>query len=648
MAERTDDSWPECEREGCIGVQLAASRMCLAHASDKELEAALRVITESGVVDARGVPLSNTILDRVMAAAPRDDAGNAVLNAARFDGATFTGTTTFRGATFTGDAVFSGATFTGDALFERATFTRRAVFRGTAFTGTTVFERATFTGTTVFERATFTRAAVFRGTAFSGSAAFAGVAFSGVAWFSGVTFTGHAWFGDATFSGAARFERATFAGDAVFAGAAFSGVARFERATFRHRAVFRRATFTGGARFDSGTFSGAARFGGGTFSGAARFGGATFRRLAEFEETRFEQSREFGPLLACRGLVLDDALFAQQVQIEVSAPGVCCRRARFPAGVQFRLRWARVVLDDTDIPAPSILTGVPRLSSEGLTAQEERIARAWRRLLKAEVSERPQLLSLRRANVAGLGLSNVMVAGCRFADAHNLDKLRLESGVKFAPTPIPFWGLGRQTWHGRQVIAEECSWRANRSRTHRWKSPPWPHWLHDQQPDALEASQIAGLYRALRKGREDIKDEPGAADFYYGEMEMRRRRDRPVSADNPDGQSSATNRGRVERGIVTAYWLVCGYGLRAWRALACLAAITALFAVAFHLVGFTKPPQPVSYWTSLLYAFRATLSLTDSNVQLTAWGQLLQGLLRLTGPVLLALALLALRGRVKR
>jgi hypothetical protein len=129
-------------------------------------------------------------------------------------------------------------------------------------------------------------------------------------------------------------------------------------------------------------------------------------------------------------------------------------------------------------------------------------------------------------------------------------------------------------------------------------------------------------------------------------MEMRRRA--PSRGGQADGQPSAASRGRVERGIVTAYWLVSGYGLRAWRALACLAVITALFAVAFHLVGFAKPPQPVSYWTSLLYAFRATLSLPDTNVQLTAWGQLLQGMLRLTGPVLLGLALLALRGRVKR
>jgi hypothetical protein len=33
---------------------------------------------------------------------------------------------------------------------------------------------------------------------------------------------------------------------------------------------------------------------------------------------------------------------------------------------------------------------------------------------------------------------------------------------------------------------------------------------------------IAVLYRDLRKAHEDCKDEPGASDFYYGEMEMRR------------------------------------------------------------------------------------------------------------------------------
>jgi hypothetical protein len=248
---------------------------------------------------------------------------------------------------------------------------------------------------------------------------------------------------------------------------------------------------------------------------------------------------------------------------------------------------------------------------------------------------------LQRANVAGLGLGSVELADCRFQGAHHLDKLRLEAGVSFATTPTL---LGRLGWDWRQVIGEERSWRADRSS--QWVAPRCPAWSGVRQ-EALDAGQIAGLYRALRKGREDAKDEPGAADFYYGEMEMRRHaRGRTSSTRNHGAQTPYG--GRMERIILSAYWLVSGYGLRVWRALTWLAVLTAVFAAALHLIGFTRAPQPTSYWTSLLYAFRATLSLPDNDVALTAWGKLLQALLRLTGPLLLGLALLALRGRVKR
>ena len=263
-----------------------------------------------------------------------------------------------------------------------------------------------------------------------------------------------------------------------------------------------------------------------------------------------------------------------------------------------------------DLSAPSLLTAVS--GPTGITGQ-------------------PRLLSLRGANVGGLTLGNVDLTDCRFNGAHNLDKLRLEAGTAFGLSPAV------AGWERRQVIAEEAAWRAARARPGRWSDPEWSD-SYDK-PNVLSPGAVAVLYRALRKSREDAKDEPGAADFYYGEMEMRRH-DR-----GEDHASGGWSRGLVSRGVLTAYWLVSGYGLRAWRSLATLAVVMAISAAVFRLWGFT---HSVSYWKSLLFAFRSTLSLTDAQVTLTAWGGLFQAILRLTGPVLLALTLLALRGRVKR
>jgi hypothetical protein len=158
-----------------------------------------------------------------------------------------------------------------------------------------------------------------------------------------------------------------------------------------------------------------------------------------------------------------------------------------------------------------------------------------------------------------------------------------------------------------------------KTRSGRWADAWWPDradpwWPKDlEKPEELSPGAVAGLYRALRKSREDIKDEPGAADFCYGEMEMRRR------AREQTNHQDSGSRGRVDRSVLTAYWLVSGYSLRAWRALAWLAGITVAFALAFHIVGFIHPPKPATYWTSLLYAFRSTISITDNEVTLTAW-----------------------------
>jgi hypothetical protein len=149
----------------------------------------------------------------------------------------------------------------------------------------------------------------------------------------------------------------------------------------------------------------------------------------------------------------------------------------------------------------------------------------------------------------------------------------------------------------------------------------------------LTSDRLAVLYRALRKAQEDSKNEPGAADFYYGEMEMRR-----LDRQTP----------WAERVILWLYWLVAGYGLRGLRALASLAVVIVGLAALLHIVGYTTRPSPASLWGSLLYAASSTLSIGDEQVRLTGWGKLLRITLRLAGPILLGLTLLSVRNRVKR
>jgi hypothetical protein len=193
----------------------------------------------------------------------------------------------------------------------------------------------------------------------------------------------------------------------------------------------------------------------------------------------------------------------------------------------------------------------------------------------------------------------------------------------------------------RRVISEEVHWRTQRA------GPAWkrlyeaecqpPAWLRNKDrrlENVLEPGLVAAIYRSLRKGREDAKDEPGAADFYYGEMEMRRYdQAAPLS----------------ERSILWLYWLVSGYGLRASRALTALLVTLLIFTGLLRIWGFEDSR---SFGGSLLFSVNSSISLlrpgTDESEPLTAAGEVLATALRLLGPLLFGLMLLSLRGRVKR
>lgn len=251
-----------------------------------------------------------------------------------------------------------------------------------------------------------------------------------------------------------------------------------------------------------------------------------------------------------------------------------------------------------------------------------------------------ELHSLRRAAVAKLVITNVSLEKCRFADAYGLEQIRIGPECRFHRPDG--WLRTR-----RDMIAEEVLWRESRSNNN--SQPP---------KDVPSAGEIAAIYRSLRKALEDTKNEPGAADFYYGEMEMRRHAAAPKS---------------IERWLLHGYWAISGYGLRASRALLTLAAVLILAALLYsqaplalmtpsaHITAvnfdtgallYSKPStSPVPFPNALEFAAQQSISLLwHPNTSITTGhpGTWIAWALHLICPGLLALAVLALRARIKR
>jgi hypothetical protein len=629
----------------------------------------------------------------------------------RFDG-TFGGRAVFDGARFAAPVVFC-AVFLGDAGFVGTRFGGETRFTETEFTGDASFAGATFAGVACFN-CRFGATVRFASDSRAGEPAGSGATFRDAVSFSGVRFDGSAVFGGVSVLGSRSARqrltptRRVRAGDALSAGATFDGRVSFDGSTFGGEANFRGlaypegvgfadAIFTADAFFTDSVFTGPARFGGARFTGNAHFVRATFADGPDFVDAHFGRRAGFGRTVWPAGATLGPCTATELVLdgsrgesvLRVRCHGVRRLEAsdlEFPeldlrldgtvtvdaAGVRplgalsLVHRDGGLTIGGAAFATPATISGptgvgvdppTPGTGTSGVGGDGRADGGTG-----AGAGVEPRLLALSGVDATNLTLARLDLRAARVVDCHHRDRLRIDGPARFHHPPP------RRLWARRRVLAEEHLWRARYDRRPagwfpdacRHPDEPHPERGPADEDARHEAARLQAVYRDLRKGREDAKDEPGAADFYYGEMEMRRLAATPHS---------------IERAVLTTYWLISGYGLRATRALAALLLLLVLGSVGFATVGFgpsgqtrfepvatSTPDRPATYrqmtvpgpkpgvGAAIDHSVDSATSLLRAGTPrpLTPAGRALEIALRLLGPLLLGLAVLALRGRVKR
>ncbi|MEU5976088.1 pentapeptide repeat-containing protein [Streptomyces sp. NPDC047315] len=388
---------------------------------------------------------------------------------------------------------------------------------------------------------------------------------------------------------------------------------------------------------------GTAYFSEADFTGPVDFTGSSFPAGLDLSQCTFHTDVSLSATTVTGTLDLSRTTFRSPVRLGICARAVDLSGARFEEKSTVALRYADVDLTDAVFLQPVAVAARP---SPFPGADESGFA---------GVDPGVRIRSLRGVDASLLSLAHTDLTHCRFAGSFHLDQLHLEGRWTLGTAP-PGWRTRRL------VVAEERAWRAWPERRARARAG----WGEPSQVEPPGLATLTTVYRQLRKAREDAKDEPGAADLYYGEMEMRRH---------------SHDHRRAERWLLDAYWLLSGYGLRASRALGWLAA--AMLTTVVLLMGFGLPddtprqevrqvtaddgkpitvldkPEPEltkpygERFTGERFDKALTVTLNSvvfrtSGQDLTTAGGYIEMVSRFTEPVLVGLAVLAVRGRVKR
>jgi uncharacterized protein YjbI with pentapeptide repeats len=544
--------------------------------------------------------------------------------------------------------------------------------RPVPYTGTWLCDGASFDSGCDFAEMTFGPGSHFRNSRFGTASAdsshtsFARATFVGRVEFDGAVFSGSADFFDANFEGGAQFLRVAFGEGANFVRTRFDKPVLFSECTFGPHAEFEGCRFSGGVSFDACEFmdvrlKSVKAAGLGFVASACTFG----------DSCTVEVKSEVGFILGeCElGADADIAVLAQRK--------ICVDQNRLGARARLRLVSGSEDIDLTK----TILGAAPRIRAESPkqilatsmefseggavnisgTMQLDSLVLGDTLLLSGDTTlerragaSQASVTTVASTDLADVVLANIDLSSCQFVPGYNVDKVRFDGSETFAATPDQWWRSHRR------VLADEIVWRrCHSARKARWSPLPVAGGTDTTMSRRSSARRVAQAYRALRKSKEDSKDEPGAADFYYGEMEMRR----------------AGSESVVERLLLAVYWAISGYGLRASRAGSAFFAVLLVGSLAMYLWGFDTSPQTVqglvhvdvwsgeltygavsqrvddpSFGDALLDCTRLATALLQPIVtlRLTTIGRFIEIALRFSGPLLLGLLVLSVRGRTKR
>lgn len=557
---------------------------------------------------------------------PHCDFGRCRLAGVIFDDAKFEVGATFAHSSFT-RARFNDARFGNDARFEysdlgirgefhSARFGHRARFAHASFKAAQFFA-ASFGDEASFARAQFARAAKFRTARFGDRANFTE---SGMAGF--VDFAG------ASFGSRLQMIGVDFVASPTFQGASFGPRARLLGWDVKGSLEMRSAHFSGDMTLHGTEVGGNAAFDHAHFGGSVDFGEVRIGAAVSFAGIRSTAADRFGPIECAGTLSMSRATIGSACLMELRGALVDLSDLRLLAPVRIELGAGDVVIDRLDTTSRLVLTA----SSADFAASSAR------------------LISARGANLVTTVVSGLDVRPLRLDGAEGIDGLRIESGLNFEPAP-----RGPRTH--RQVLAEEHRLRSDGSNAN-WD--PWPcrasGWA---TAAAVSPGELARIYRGLRKAREDGRDAPGAADFYYGEMEMRR-----LEASRQFQRSGIGFGPRLLHGgsllLLQAYRFCGGYGVRPSRPLLLflvMALATAAAVDCANLIHYLPakqgahalPPSNSDFEEAVVFVFRSALLLpTSARTVVATGGEWIQIGCRVIGPVLIGLFAFGLRARVHR